>query len=178
MQKIYLYSKKLHHLLPEIHIDAVMHQSWNPEGEGMGVSDLKTESKRGRGRERAGTVSTTQLPAESAEIQSPAQKLTESRQNAAASTGKHRPTQQRHGLWPQNTDSKWQQGGSKALGCRNALKFFSEPRSVIFTFYIKWRNTGTIHLSGRHIWKGGKLEILDLDTDTSNPFRSWVMAAL
>lgn len=41
----------------------------------MGVSDLKTESKRGRGRERAGTVSTTQLPAESAEIQSPAQKL-------------------------------------------------------------------------------------------------------
>lgn len=88
----------------------------------MVVSDLNTESKRGRGRERAGTMSTAPLPTQSAEIQSSAQKLTESRQNAAASTGKHRQTQQRHGIWPRNTNSKWQQEESKAIGCRNALK--------------------------------------------------------
>lgn len=61
------------------------------KGRARGASDLKTEndrgreSKKGRGRERAGTTSTAQLPAQSAEIQSSAQKLREGKQTKRCS---------------------------------------------------------------------------------------------
>lgn len=68
------------------------------KGRGSGANDLKTESKRGRAstrgrgggereRARAGTVSTAQLPAQSAEIQSSAQKLKEGKQTKRSSFG-------------------------------------------------------------------------------------------
>lgn len=100
-------------------------------GEGIAIWRLTTrvrerEQEREGGRERAGTMSTAQLPAQSAEIHSSARKLTESRQNAAASAVK-RQTQQRHGIWQQNTNSKRQNHGLQDRICRNSLKFTHNP---------------------------------------------------
>ena len=64
------------------------------KGRGNGASDPKTESKRGsaskrgRGGERAGTMSTAWLPAQSAEIHSSAQKLREEKQTKRSSFGR------------------------------------------------------------------------------------------
>lgn len=134
----------------------VIHWGCNPEGEGRGVSDLKTESERRRGeRESARTMSTAQLPAQSAEIHSSAQKLTESRQNAAASTGKHRQTRQRHGIWPWNTNSREQQEGSKAIGCRNALIFSPDLNLLKGSLLSIWSDA----VQGQSISQGGPSEV-------------------
>lgn len=95
-----------------------------------GASDLKTrerereqESKRGRGRERG---QCQQLSSQHSQLKSRAQLRSSergSRQNAAASAGNRHQTQQWHGIRPRNTNSKRQKEGSKARGCRNALRF-------------------------------------------------------
>lgn len=110
-------------------------------------------SKRGRGEREWGQCQ--QLGSQHSQLKSTAPLRSSerrSRQNAAGSVGKHRQTRQRHGIRPQNTNSKGQKKGFKSRGWRNALKISRSLASLTGSLYLKWRDTGTIHFSGQPVW--------------------------